>query len=313
MRRVDADDVHARLHQRRGALLAVGTNADRRTDTQAPAVVTASVRELAELLDVLDRDEAEQPARVVDHEQLLDPVLVQDVLRLVERHARARRHQISTGHDLAHRPIEMTLEAQVAVRQDSDQPASPGDRHAGDARSTHDLECRRDGLVRVDRERVGHHAALELLHPGDLGRLALDRQVLVDEADAARLRHRDGRLRLRDRVHRRTHQRDVERDPPREPARHVGRSRQHVGGRWHQEDVVEGQALGQPVQLHQDLPAGAAAGPRAAPQGASAWCGVASSCSGMGRGRTMRPSIKAQYMGQDTAPPTTGCGGGATP
>ena len=291
MRRVDADDVHARLHQRRGALLAVGTNADRRTDTQAPAVVTASVRELAELLDVLDRDEAEQPARVVDHEQLLDPVLVQDVLRLVERHARARRHQISTGHDLAHRPIEMTLEAQVAVRQDSDQPASPGDRHAGDARSTHDLECRRDGLVRVDRERVGHHAALELLHPGDLGRLALDRQVLVDEADAARLRHRDGRLRLRD----------------------VGRSRQHVGGRWHQEDVVEGQALGQPVQLHQDLPAGAAAGPRAAPQGASAWCGVASSCSGMGRGRTMRPSIKAQYMGQDTAPPTTGCGGGATP
>ena len=51
------------------------------------------VRELAALLDVLDRDQAAQAAVVVDERQLLDAVLLQERLGLVERRADRRRDE----------------------------------------------------------------------------------------------------------------------------------------------------------------------------------------------------------------------------
>ena len=52
------------------------------------------------LLDVADRDEALELAGAVDDEQLLDPVLVQQVLRLFERDAVLHGHRI-LRHQLA--------------------------------------------------------------------------------------------------------------------------------------------------------------------------------------------------------------------
>ena len=46
-------------------------------------------------------------------------------------------------------------------------------------------------LRRRERDRVDDHAALGPLHAIDFRRLFLDRQVLVDDAEAAVLRHRD--------------------------------------------------------------------------------------------------------------------------
>ena len=76
-------------------------------------------------------------------------------------------------------------------------------------------------LRRRERDRVDDHPALGPLHAIDLGRLFLDRQVLVDDADAALLRHRDGQPGLGDRVHRRAEQRHVDADVARDPRRHV--------------------------------------------------------------------------------------------
>ena len=56
------------------------------------------------------------------------------------------------------------------------------------------------------------HPALGALDPIDLGRLLLDRQVLVDDAEAAVLGHGDGQPRFGDRVHRRADERHVEPD-----------------------------------------------------------------------------------------------------
>ena len=47
-----------------------------------------------------------------------------------------------------------------------------------------------------ERDGIEDHPALGALDPVDFRRLAVDRHVLVDDADAARPRHRDRHLRL---------------------------------------------------------------------------------------------------------------------
>ena len=130
-----------------------------------------------------------------------------NLARLLERRADRHGEQRLARHDVGDRPIEVGLEAQVAVRQDADEPAFLaavlGDRHAGDPVFLHQLERFVDPVRRGQRDRVDDHAALGPLDAIDFGRLLLDRQVLVDDADAALLRHRDGQPRFGDGVHRR--------------------------------------------------------------------------------------------------------------
>ena len=77
----------------------------------------------------------------------------------------------------------------------------------------------------------------------DLGGLLLRRQVLVDDADAALLRQRDGQPRLGHRVHRGGDQRDVQRDVAGELGRelNVAGEDRRVGG--DEQHVIEGQRL----------------------------------------------------------------------
>ena len=52
-------------------------------------------------------------------------------------------------------------------------------------------------LAGRERDRVDDHPALGPLHAIDFGRLFLDRQILVDDAEAAVLRHGDGERAIR--------------------------------------------------------------------------------------------------------------------
>ncbi len=88
-----------------------------------------------------------------------------------------------------------------------------------------------------------HDAALELLDDRDLPRLILRAHVLVDDAHAAFLGQRDREPRLRHRVHRGGQQGDVQLDVPRDAGLEVDLSRQHVGVRGLEQDVVEGQCF----------------------------------------------------------------------
>ncbi len=107
------------------------------------------------------------------------------------------------------------------VRMPTSRPSllpSCGDRHAGDPVLLHQLERFEDPVGRGERDRVDDHAALGALDPIDFGGLFLDRQVLVDDPDAALLRHRDRQPRLGDGVHRRAEERHVDADVARDPA-----------------------------------------------------------------------------------------------
>ena len=85
---------------------------------------------------------------VVDHEQFLDPALVELPPRLLLGDAGADRDEILAGHQLGHRLARIFGEADVAIGEDADQPAVLlGDRDAGDAVPLHQLERVGEGLV----------------------------------------------------------------------------------------------------------------------------------------------------------------------
>ena len=80
---------------------------------------------------------------LVDHDQLLDPVLVQQAARLVLADALADRDHLA-GHQLGHRLARIVGEAHVAVGEDADEPA-PACRR----RRARPPECRRSTARRI--------------------------------------------------------------------------------------------------------------------------------------------------------------------
>src|SRR5690606_30442245 len=211
VRGVHDQHVHAGGHQRLDALLGVAAHAHRGADHQPAVRVLGGVGVVGLLLDVLDRDHAAQLEVVVDDQHLLDAVLVQQLEDLVVAGAFLDRDQaVLLGHDVAHRIVELLLEAHVAAGDDAGQLAvSVHHRHAGDVARAGQLQHLADGRVGTDGERVLDHAGLELLDLGDLVGLLLDGQVLVDDADAPELGHGDRQARFGHRVHRRRDDRQL--------------------------------------------------------------------------------------------------------
>jgi hypothetical protein len=183
------EDVDAGLDQRRGALPRVAEVADRRADQQPPVGVLGGVRVLLRAHEVLDGDEPGQPARVVDQRQPLALVLAQDRRGVLARDAdrrgdeRQRRHHVG---DQRGRPLGDRHEAQVAVGDHAEQGLSSSTTgRPGDAVLPAELVQLLEGGLGPDRDRPADHAGLGALHEVDLVGLVLDRQVAVQDPDAA--------------------------------------------------------------------------------------------------------------------------------
>ena len=83
MRRVDTNHIDARTPQRRHARLALRTDADRRADPQPAHLILARMRIANCLVHILDGDQAAQPILIVDQRQLLNPMRLQELLRML--------------------------------------------------------------------------------------------------------------------------------------------------------------------------------------------------------------------------------------
>ena len=251
VRGVDHDEVDAGLDQPLGALIALVADRGGGGDAQAALLVLAGIRIGDRLLDVLDRDQADAAVLVVDHQELLDAVLVQQALGLLLADALAHRDQLVLGHQLGDRLARVGGEAHVAVGEDADElaglavAAALHHRDAGDAVRLHQLERVGERRVGLDGERVHHHAGFEFLHLPHLRGLLVRLQVAVDDADAAGLRHGDRHLGLGHRVHGRGDDRDVERDFAGDAAADIDVGRQQFGQAGLDQHVVEGQRLAQ--------------------------------------------------------------------
>ena len=117
----------------------------------------------------------------------------------------------------------------------------------------------------MDRDRIDHHAALELLDHLHLVGLFGGRHVAVNDAHAAGLRHGDGEARFGDRIHRGGDERDVELDAAGQPGLGDDVGGQHFGRARFEEHVVKGQSFtdfhGRLVEILRRLGKGRAAIP----------------------------------------------------
>jgi hypothetical protein len=239
---VDHQHVDAGARQQFDTLFGAFTDTDRGADAQLAESIARRVRKARLFGDVFHRHQATQFERVVDDQHPLQLVAVHQRLAFFERSTFAHRDQaLARRHDLAHRRIEPRLEPQVTVGDDADHRLAlqhRETRHAVQLRQLHHLAHR--GLAR-DRDRVAQQARFVTLDPRHFGGLLLRRQVLVDDADAAFLRDGDRQARFGHRVHGGRHQRQVQADVSGEVGRKTGVAGQHLGERWHQQHIVEGE------------------------------------------------------------------------
>ena len=230
--------IDARGDQLRGPRQTRLAGTDRGPGAQTALFVLAGIREVAGLLDVLDRDHAAQLEVAVDHQQLLDAVLMQQVADEPAAGALLNRNQALLGrHNRGYRLIVAGLEAQVATGDDADQVIAVDHRHTGDALGPGQVHDLAHGRAGGDRERVGDDAALEFLDLAHLIRLLGGAEVLVHDTDATLLGQGDGQTALGDGVHRRRDQWNIEPDVARQrrPQVHIsghdvriGRDQQHI-------------------------------------------------------------------------------------
>ena len=141
VRGVDDEQVDAGVDQPLGPLEAVVADAGGGGDAQAALRVLGGIRVELRLLDVLDGDQADAIAVVVDDQQLFDAALVQQALGFVLVDVLLDRDQVVPGHQFVDLLAGIGGEAHVAVGQDADEPADRlaaraailDDRNAGDA------------------------------------------------------------------------------------------------------------------------------------------------------------------------------------
>ena len=119
--------------------------------------------------------------------------------------------------------------------------AALDDGHAGDAFRSSEVDDLTDRHVGRDGDRIADDAALEFLDARDFGGLPGDGHALVDDADAAFLRHGDGEACLGDGVHGGGHERKIEPDVAREASSQIDFAREDFRVGRDQKNVVERQ------------------------------------------------------------------------
>ena len=158
------------------------------------------------------------------------------------RHALAHRDQLVAGHQLGDRRAwSLAKRTSRLVRMPTSLPlprsttGMPEIWCSAISASASARVC-----VGMDGDRVDHHAGFEFLDLADFVGLLLGIEVLVDDADAAGLRHGDGQAAFGHGIHRRGDQRDAELDRAGDAGAGVGLVGRPPGGGL-QQDIVEGE------------------------------------------------------------------------
>ena len=213
MGRIDDDGVGSGLNQCLGPLQRIGRDAYAGSHPEAAFLVLASHGFVLGLGNILVCNQAHQVVFAVHHGQLLYLVFLQDGGGGLQVGLLMGGHEVLAGHHLIDGLVEPTLKAQVTVGDDTHQMVLVVDHgNAADVVVVHHFQSVLHRLAAADGHGVVDHAVLGPLHDGHLVRLFLYRHVLVDDADTAFARDRNGHGRLGDGVHGGRHERDIERD-----------------------------------------------------------------------------------------------------
>jgi hypothetical protein len=237
---IDDDYVDARLHQQFHALFVVLAYADRSARAQLAVFVLTGVRVFGLLGDVFHRHQAAQFERVVDDQHAFQTMAVHKRLGFGERRAFLDGDEtIARRHDVAHRFVQTLFEAQVAVGDDADQLRPFDNRETRNAMLARQRNHVAHLHLRRYGDRIAHHTRFETLHLGHFASLLSRRQILVDDAHATHLRHRNGETGFGDGVHGGGHERHIQGNVAGQPGFEAGVARQNIGESRDEEHVIE--------------------------------------------------------------------------
>ena len=162
VRGIDHDDIDLGLDQSQRPFDALGADAGGGGTTQSAQFVFVGKGVELGLVHVLDRDQADAAVAVVDHQQLLEPVAMQQPARLLGCGVRADGHQVVAGHQFIDFDRRIGGEADIAIGDHPDQPvgASFHHRETTDVMGLFQRHQLAEGLIRMHGQRVHHHPGL---------------------------------------------------------------------------------------------------------------------------------------------------------
>ncbi len=259
---VDHDQVNLGLDERFRAGKAAVADCRCRRNAQPPGRVLGRIGIGHGLFNVLDRDEPRAPIGVVDDQQFLDPPRMEQPPRFFRTHARAHRRQIVARHQFRHRLMRVFGKADIAVRDDADQPTIRLHHwNPADLVPRHQPLRLRQRCVGGNGDGVDHHPAFKALDVAHRRHLLFNRQIAVEHTNAAKLRHHDRHIGLGHRVHRRRQHRNVKRDAARQPRARIGHRRHNIAFRRAKQHIVKGKAEADVHELPVPASQGSCGGP----------------------------------------------------
>ena len=249
VRGVDHDEVDAGIDQGFAARIAGFANRGGGGDAQPALLVLAGIGMGHRLLDVFHRDETDAAIIGIDHQKLLDAMLMQEPFRLVLVDAFAHGDEPILGHQLGDFLPLVGGKAHIAVGENADQLARPlalltvaafNHRNAGNVILLHQGQGIGKRCLGIDGHRIDHHARFELLDLAHLRGLRIRFEIAVQDADPAGLRHGDRHSGLGDGVHGRGDDRNIELDARRDMRADIDVRWQNIGQSRLQQHVIEG-------------------------------------------------------------------------
>ena len=248
--RVDDHNVHAGFDEKLKALFGARTHADGGARKELAFGVLGGKRVFRGLDDVLDGNQATQVEVLVDDENALEAVFVHQTLGVIKARAFLHGHEaIARGHDFAHRGFHAGFKAKVTVGDHAENATAFDHGHAADAVFLAHTDHVADEHVGADGDRVAHDARFMALDLGHFGGLLLGGQILVNDADAAFLRHRDGQIGFGHGVHGGRDHRKIQGDFAGQAGAKLNVAGEDFGVGGDEQNVVKGECLLQETHL----------------------------------------------------------------
>ena len=244
MRRINDNHVNAGFYEKLEALFGAGSDADGSARKELAVLIFGGVGVFGGFDDVLDGDKAREVEVLVHDENTFETVFVHQALGFIKRCPFLHGDQtFARRHDFTHRSLHAGFKAKVAVGDHAQNAAAFHNGHTADAVFKAHADHVADEHIRAHGDGVAHNAGFMALNLGDFRGLLFGGKILVNNANTAFLRHRNGEIGFGHRIHGGRNHRDVDADFTGE----FGGEENVLGKNFrvcrNEQDVIEGKSL----------------------------------------------------------------------
>ena len=225
---IDNDSVNTGIYQSLHTVECVNSYTHTGGYAQTTLLILAGHRLILSLSDILICDKTDKTIVLIYYRQLLDLVLLQNLCSSGKIGLLMGGNEVLLRHDLLNGTIQTTLEAKVAVGNDTYQTlviVNYGD--TTDMILRHDVESLSHGAAQGDGDRIVDHTVLGTLYDSNLTGLVVDRHILVNNTDTTFASDSNSHLTLGNGIHSCCHEWNIQFDMTRKAGFQLYRLRQH--------------------------------------------------------------------------------------